>query len=521
MRTRRLSRRLFLAQFGGTVALVGLATACATAPITPPTASGESRVPATTAPAQPKTGGAMVVGLTRSISNTVPYPGSQFIFGWAVFDSLVSVDPGTQPIPGLAESWKLAEDRSSITLDLRAGVTFHSGRVFNAEDAKWNIEYAQDPRNQAAAGAELKSVEARVVDARTLELRLSTPMPHLFSLLAGVMMIDPQSDLIQHAVGTGPFKLDGFTPGDEMRLVRNPRYWRPDRPRLDVLTIRTMRDANAGVVALESGAADLVQCPLGDVKRLNAGADTQVIVLPGSGSYDFVISAVDPPFTDRRVRQAIDLTLDRKRFAETIMYGLTDPAYSIWLRQSPVWDAAADSGEFNVSRARELLSSAGYPNGFDTLIQASSAYPELVQFDEIVQADLAKIGIRASIEVLGASQALTLVTQAKFAGLINHAYSYGDQDPAMQFTAFVLRPEGNASRFTSDEYVQLVTRARREPDWNKRKSIYRDIAVFLKNEAFLLPIANSVNPWGMRSNVHGVVRQPLVGEPSLAELWLS
>jgi ABC-type transport system substrate-binding protein len=222
-----------------------------------------------------------------------------------------------------------------------------------------------------------------------------------------------------------------------------------------------------------------------------------------------------------RVRQAIDLSLDRQRFAQTLMYGLTEPTYIIWMKQSPVWDVSLDTGEFNLDKARQLLSDAGYANGFDTTIQSSSAYPELVRFDEIVQADLAKIGVKADIEQLEANQAIALVTQAKFPALINHVYSYGDQDPAMLFTAFVLRPDGNASRFSSDEYSMLVSRAREERDWAQRLSLYRRIAMLVKKEAFLLPIANYVNSWGVHANVQGVVRLPLTGAPSLAEVWLS
>src|SRR5262249_26434832 len=96
----------------------------------------------------------------------------------------------------------------------------------------------------------------------------------------------------------------------------------------------------------------------------------------------------------------------------------------------------------------------------------------------------------------------------------------GDQDPAMQFTAFVLRPDGNASRFESAEYRRLVELARTESDWLQRLAMYRAIATLIKNEAFLLPIAKSINVWGVRNNRQGVTRQPLVGDPSLAETYV-
>jgi ABC-type transport system substrate-binding protein len=132
-----------------------------------------------------------------------------------------------------------------------------------------------------------------------------------------------------------------------------------------------------------------------------------------------------------------------------------------------------------------------------------------------------KIGIHATIEQLEAAQAGTLFTQAKFPAIFNHTYAYGDQDPDMQFTAFAFRPEGNASRLKSPEYTRLVDAARREPDFTRRMAIYGDVSRLVKEEAFLLPIANTIYQWGVRANIQGIVRQPLQGFPRLEEVWLS
>jgi ABC-type transport system substrate-binding protein len=192
----------------------------------------------------------------------------------------------------------------------------------------------------------------------------------------------------------------------------------------------------------------------------------------------------------------------------------------MWIRRSPVWDASIDVGEFNLDKARSLLAQAGYPNGFATTIQASSSQPENVLFDQLIQSDLAKIGINLNIEVLDVNTWSPLVTQAKFKALANHIYGSGDQDPALQFTAFVFRPQGNSSRFQSDEYSHMVDAASRAPDWNARLGLYRQIGAFVKDAAFVLPIANSVLTWGVRKNVQGFSRQS-PGYPILEDIWLS
>ena len=512
------SRRQFLTSLGGMLALAGVSAACrAATPSSAPAASATTPV----APAQVTRGGTLTVAAARPIATTLPYPGNQFFFSWGgPYEPLVSVDANSQPVARLAESWTASDDLRVLRFSLRKGVTFHSGRQLTADDIRWNVEFVKDPKNGAAAGAELKAVEVGVLDPSTVELRLSDAMPHIFSLLAGVLIFDPESDVASHGVGTGPFRVDAFSAGDELRLVRNEHYWRPDRPLLDGITFKTLTDPNATAVALETGAVSMAPLAIVDAKRLSGNGSVSVVVLPDSGSYDFVLNASEPPLSDKRVRQAIDLALDRKRFAGTVLYGLTEPTHIIWIRLSPAWDATIDVGEFNLDKARQLLVDAGYPNGFETRILGNSSLPEMLQFDQIVQADLEKIGVRVTIDQLDVNEATSLITQAKFPAIANHSYAYGDQDPAMQFTAFVLRPEGNASRFHSDEYVREVQAARREPDWDKRMALYRNVARLVKDEAFLLPVANRVNPWGIHSNVQGVTRQPLLGAPLLEELGL-
>jgi ABC-type transport system substrate-binding protein len=193
----------------------------------------------------------------------------------------------------------------------------------------------------------------------------------------------------------------------------------------------------------------------------------------------------------------------------------------MWVERSPAWDASLDVGEFNLEKAHQLLADAGYPNGFDTEIVSSDAIPALLKFDEIVQADLAKIGVTAKIQALDFTAANTMLIQGQFHAILTSAYINADVDPAMLFTTFSWRPDANGSRFHSDQYSQLVTTARQEPDWNKRLALYRQIAALVKDEAFVLPVANAISVWGVQSNVQGLVRQPIGPYPNLEDIWLA
>ena len=195
-----------------------------------------------------------------------------------MFNPLVTLDKNLRPVPNRAETWTLSDDRQQLVFKLRQGVTFHSGRPLTADAVKWNIERAQDPKNQSAVGGELNGVQARAVDDKTLELTLPDPsFPQIFSLLANVLIADPQSDIAQGAAGTGAFKLEALDPGNTLRLVRNPNYWRPDRPLLDEVTFNTFGDPQAAVAALEAGTASIIPCPATDFQRLKAGTATTAI----------------------------------------------------------------------------------------------------------------------------------------------------------------------------------------------------------------------------------------------------
>jgi peptide/nickel transport system substrate-binding protein len=169
--------------------------------------------------------------------------------------------------------------------------------------------------------------------------------------------------------------------------------------------MKTLRDVEAATVALEAGTALIVWSTAANAQRLKNGTGTTAATLRASGSHDILMSTVDAPFSNKRVRQAMNLALDRKRFVDTLMYGLTEPTHIIWLRSSPAWDPAIDIGEFNLEKARQLLDEAGYGRGFETRIQTNGAYPELSKFAAIVQADLAKIGVKLNIEPTDAVQA--------------------------------------------------------------------------------------------------------------------
>jgi len=319
-------------------------------------------------------------------------------------------------------------------------------------------------------------------------------------------MLDPQSDLARSPEGTGPFKLDGFEPGNELRLIRNSAYWRSGLPYLGRLTIRVIPDSSSLLVNLESGAAHMVYpVSLNEVARLQAGAQTTVALNPMAGNQAYLSRVDDGPFADRRVRQACAMTIDRQRCVDAVLHGFGTPTSVVWPKASPAWDASLDTIDFDLDRAQRLLNEAGFGGGFETSITASRTFtPDIFPFHQVYQADLAKIGVNAKLNMVDENVRSKLIVDGAFSGLIHYGVGNSDLDPAGLFDSAALRPHGNPSHFESAEYTRLVAAGQRELDQSKRLSIYRDITRLLKDEAFFLPIANPMIAHGLRREVQGI-----------------
>src|SRR5579859_1367568 len=163
----RISRRSFVHRFCCGFALAGLAAACG--PLRPIISGGTQPPPTqgTAAPAQVNQGGEFILGTITPVPSSNPYPRNPGTtpFYWGLFNTLIRLDANRQPIPELAESWSFSEDRLTLTFKLRSDVKFHSGRAFTAEDARWNIDHALDPKSAVTVGGELQGTQATARDA--------------------------------------------------------------------------------------------------------------------------------------------------------------------------------------------------------------------------------------------------------------------------------------------------------------------------------------------------------------------
>src|SRR5690348_13478181 len=248
-------------------------------------ASVATPAPAAAQGAQPKSGGTLKAAKLGDVANLDGHYWSPNggLHVWMAYDTLARYDENLKPQPQLAESWDVSSDSKQVTVNLRKGVMFHSGREFTADDVVWNLQRALDPKITVGiiTGFFGQDPKFTAKDKYTVVMQTSQPWPTVFDMFHVVNMLDKDNTEVgtnaqTKAVGTGPFVFQEYRQGESMRFTKNPNYWQPGKPYLDEIVVNVRSDAQALVADLESGSADLVyNLTLQDFQRLKNNSSYQ------------------------------------------------------------------------------------------------------------------------------------------------------------------------------------------------------------------------------------------------------
>lgn len=481
---------------------------------------------------EPKPGGTLKIGQVGGILNFDAHRLSKGNYPMLtlVYNTLIRYDDTLTPQPELAESWTFSKDGMTLEFKVREGVKFHNGRELVAEDVVWNIQRVQDPKTAAHVrplSLAIKSAEAtgryRVV------VRMEKPTPAVLDLF-DTMYIMPKeaaTDIQKKGIGTGPFEVVEWTPGDEVVFKKFPEYFRKGLPYLEGVVLQQIPDAAALAVNLEAGALDMAFdfSPRDAARLMNERKATLLQSMGGASVTDIMMNVSRAPFDNQKVRQAINHAVDRKRFVDTVLVGFGDP----WCQPFPAQSLGfsrglgAKSCTFDLTQAKRLLAEAGYPNGFEAVLHISTAtYPNTRQLAQILQADLAKIGVRLTIRDVEPAEyrEVTWGTRNKFA-IVLHEYGRANRDPDTLFKAAGAWYTKDAmTTFSTPEYIRLVDTAGSILDPAKRRQTYDQLARFLTEQAFTLPISPSYTLSAVRPTAQGVSVN-VDGMPILERAWLA
>lgn len=463
-----------------------------------------------------------------------------------IFETLVHQDEQQRPGPGLATSWHLV-DPTTWEFELRRGVQFHDGGEFTAEDVAFSLHRVPlVPNSPSSFAIYLKGIAScEIVDSHTVRLHTTGPLPNLPINLSLIAIMSAhaaagaapegattqQLNAGQGTIGTGPYRFVSFVPGDHIALARNPQYWGGEEP-WEHVTITAITNGASRTAALLAGDIDVAEKLVGDdLPRVNASPGAVAIVAASNSvSYIELDQAREPspgvsggtgknPMRDVRVRHALSLALNREALSERIMGGLGEPASE--LASSVMFGAARlKPSPFDPELAKQLLSEAGYPDGFALVLASTKGfYVQDAQMAQAIASYWTRIGVKTTVEALPPSNYYSRRNNNEFSAFYQSSSimtgQASDLLPIVVGTRDLARGSGqiNFAGYSNPTVDSLIDQASRTVDDPARAALVQQAGRIAYAEDYaVLPIYVERVAYG--------VRKPLVYTPR-ADKWIT
>ena len=466
-----------------------------------------------------------------------------------VFDTLIWSGDKLQLEPRLATSWK-AVAPDVWEFKLRPGVKFHDGSDFTAEDVKFSIERIPTVAGPNPTTIYVRRVkEVKIVDPLTVQVVTDGPAPNLPNDFIRLFIVSHKSaagltkdtaneafNTGKAAIGTGPYKFVSWTPKDQLVLERFDGYWGPKEPWQRHVRKELPNDA-ARVAQLKAGQVDLiVRAPASDVPTLKRDPKLAVVSVETVYLFNMELDLRDKPpqvtakdgsalpknpLQDAKVREAIDLAIDRPALAEIAMEGLGAPGNQLVTPTIAGFNKSLPALKPDVAKAKKLLEEAGYPNGFKvTFSFTNDRLPGDRQVGTSIAQMLARIGIEVNANAQPSAVFFPARARAEYSvamsgwgtltGEANYTLSslVHSNEPAKKLGAFNLLGYKNA------EVDKLIEDASVEMDESKRNKMLSDVAAIVAKDRPRLAITAVGSAWAMQKDK--VTISPRVDEDTLA-----
>jgi peptide/nickel transport system substrate-binding protein len=452
------------------------------------------------APAAPPDG-TLAIGVHVTLVSRWLDPGetealiTPFMVLYALHDALVKPMPGGIMTPSLAESWSLARDGVTYEFVIRKNAKFHNGDPVTAEDVKYTFE-----RYKGASAALLKEKvkEIQTPAPNRVRIVLKEPWPDFMAFYGtsatGASWIVPkkhiekvgEAEYKKAPVGAGPYKLVSFNPGVELSLEAFPDYWRK-APTVKRLIMRSIPDETTRAAAVKTGEVDVAYLfggPVaGDLQR-SPGVKVVAPLLYGVYWLDF-LDQWDPksPWHDRRVRLAASLAIDRKAINQAEMLGLGKPAGAF---VPPEFDFALkmEAPALDQRRAKQLLTEAGHPNGFDA--GDITPLPPYTTLGETVSGMLQTVGIRSRVRTMERATFMSTWREKKIRGLLIGATGAAG-NAAARLEPFFTK-SGFYAYGSLPQIDDLFQRQAKEMDRKQREALLHQIQQAVADQVLAAPI---------------------------------
>ncbi len=524
-----ITRRTLLrdAAMGGlAVGSAGLLAACGSS-----SSNSNSSANAGGAPSgKPVRGGTLKVGITGGSSSDTLDPNAMvnntdYARCACLYDTLAWLDKDGLPELRVAEEITPNKDATAWTVRIRKGVLFHDGREANSDDLVYSFKRVVNPKAPGEAANSLKGIDVngiKKLDKYTIRVPFASPYSTFYESQANTISVyllpvgfDPKKP-----IGTGPFKLDSFTPGQQSAMSANKHYWNHPLPYLDKLVMTDYADETSQVNALLSGQVQAVNLLSQDTVGTVTGSGKKAVISPGGGWNPFTMRTDSQPFTDPRVRQAFRLIVDRPKMNSLVFGGhgtLGNDVFGIW---DPAYDRSLPQRQQDTEQAKSLLKQAGQQNMTITLVTAPIAQG-VVNMAQLFAQDAAKAGVKVN---------LRQITVTEFYGpnylkwqFAQDYWYYQPYLPQVQQATLPGSPF-NETHFNNPKYIKLYGQALASLDKSKRTEIAHEMQSLDYHEGgYIIPVFPPVID-GYAPNVQGTVVSKTGGSFNLADfehMWLS
>jgi peptide/nickel transport system substrate-binding protein len=457
---------------------------------------------------------------------------------WHVFERLIGTDAKEALVPRLAESWKVLPDGITWEIKLRAGVKWHDGTPFTADDVLWSFERVPAvPNSPGLFSYATRGKKLTKVDELTVHISTGAPSPLTPNDLTAVFIVpkahsgtSATTDFNsgKGAIGTGPFKFAEYVPGDRIVFTRNDAYYGP-KPAWTKVTFKPIKAGPARTAALLAGDVDVIDdVPTADLARLKGEAKVELFQTPSNRSIFFALdqfrddspfvkakdgSAIKNALRDKRVRLALSKAINRDAIVTRVMEGAAVPASQFLPEGYFGIVQGAKAVAFDPDGARKLLAEAGLPNGFKlTLHGPNGRYTNDVKVIEAVAQMFTRVGIETAIETIPPGPFFTRAStgangQPEFSAmLLGWSPSTGENSGALrpQLATFD-REKGtgtaNRGRYSNPTLDATVDEALKTVDNRKRAELLAKATQIAIDDTAWIPLHYQINTWAARKGI--------------------
>jgi peptide/nickel transport system substrate-binding protein len=439
----------------------------------------------------------------------------------ALCDKLVDITPELDIAPQLATEWQWVDSNKGLVMKLRQGVRFHDGEPFDAAAVKFNIErHLNLPgSNRKAEISAVAGVE--IIDDHTVKLVLNAPLAPLLAALSdrAGMMVSPKAaqlpgDFTAHPVCAGPYKFVERVAQDRIVLERFVDYWNRDAVHFDRIVFLPIPDSTVRLANLQSGGLDMIErLAATDLDVARQDNRLKVSTITGLGYAGLTVNlnngprAKSPLGQDPRVREALDLSIDRKALNQVVFNGLFQPGNQWVAPNNPFYDKARPVADRDIPRAKRLLGEAGIANPRATLMVTT--VPEMLQAAQVIQAMAADAGFAITIQATEAGSAIQLAVDGQFELAMNNWSGRSDPDGNIyNFVSCKAPPALNAAHYCNAEVDAALDAARTADSVADRSAQYARVADHILTDRPLIYLWHQTWLFAMNAKLAGFTPYP-------------